>query len=508
MKKLISILFLTTLLYSCAGIDDLNPDKDQNLCAVSFTSSGMQANATRSSTFLPLGSPMDIAAFTVASDIVSDTHKALKNYTISNNVGTLTAANEQDMYLTRNNYRFYAWSPSKSLSEKALSITPNEDVKVTSKDAVLQGEDSITIDFPAMTRLCSYVDFRIYIDANNISIVKFNMGDEGIKLNGMTHSPIAYSLGQSAILLSGVALDDSCSIAGAGFTNTNDTLNTCGGALLPKMEAAFALKMAINANLNTPMLLKAPVPHIAFAPGYYYRFSIKINYNSILMAMQVVPWTTVVTNTTGGTASSGEVIGAVNWDALISQGYDLGNGAGGSVLVGSWNIRTWSTSGGTNPTGGLTGSDWVVNTHWSSDLGTTYGYYQLSTGTWVFTTATTQGGTAPTSGFVLEPWAVNLNWETVLGLGTGTGVTIGTWNYQTATSTTGGTTTAGSLTTQGWTNASNSTTDAGASNQTNGTVSSWNVKAATTTGGTTTTGTMTTQGWTNTVTGTTDMGGN
>jgi len=349
------------IVLACGCSKEFDSEENINgkkISTVKFTLANVDGALTKATTaYLPQGEHVGISAYAVPlSNVESMNYTQSKKFTVSDAVGTITSDDGKDMSVSRNaNYIFYAYSPALDFntdSKKKISIANGTDFKVASiagtMTTVIQ-----TLSLPALSRKCSYAEFVITCSQGTY-VKSVSIGSNGLTFNNMTHSPIDYLLGSGEINQTGLALDASINIPKSSLLSTDGGINFIGGTpVLPKADNPFTVNLDINLTsapngdniLSTiHQTMTATIPHIAFVPGYKYRFSLQFSDPRVVLVLQVLPWTEI--------------------NAVNNQGEGTG-----SVVVGSWNItKTWATNTGVGLSA-LSINDWTINTTGNTDMG-------------------------------------------------------------------------------------------------------------------------------------------
>ncbi len=394
MKHLSSALILILLAYSCSQEE---METGGETCMVTFTSAMLDATVTKSASPLAEGSDVMVSAYSLSSGEESTSCSQSKLFTISDAAGSMTPANGSNMLVFGSaSYMFYAFNPALPFdegSQKTLSIDQGTDFKIASVQAAIEG-GTTTVTLPAMTRKCCYTEFAVNLDLTNAkNITSVAIGDNGFTMNGITHSPVSYTLGNGDIQLSDVALDGSRNIAQSDFTTVTTGSAYVGGTpVLPKAGNSFTMDFDLYLN-SVRTTATATIPAMEFVPGIYYKFSVNVWDTKVGLTLLVAPWTNVASSDPVGNwiwnATTGE------WIYTDGTSPDLGDGDLGVITIGEWTISAATSTGavgtdqsptllidGWAPVGtdtGETGIDqsptisignWTANPSFSDDLGT------------------------------------------------------------------------------------------------------------------------------------------
>lgn len=363
MKQLFPAFILIVLAFSCSQEElSYSGDAGREICSVTFTSAFVDIPATRAATPLAQGSELMVSAYSVSAGTESEAYSRLKQFTVSDALGSIVPANGQNMDLFSNSeYMFYAYSPALPFndgSSKTISITSGTDFKIAHVQAVMGGT-SQTITLPALSRKCSFTEFLIDRDPNNVTITSAAIGENGITISGITHSPADYTLGDGDIKLTDVPLDGACSIPQSEFTTVSPDNTYLGGSLvLPKADSPFSLSLDLYLN-GVRNTATAVIPHMPFVPGVYYTFH--VNIQDAKLVLTVAGWSMASATSDelgagGGTITVGEwtlsmspgsqmgidespVIGVREWDLTDATSDEMGFG-GGTITVGEWTVIT------------------------------------------------------------------------------------------------------------------------------------------------------------------------
>jgi hypothetical protein len=355
MKHFWLALIMMTLLLSCARKDAsvLNDEP----CTVRFSLTQLDVVPTKAANaYLPFGDHLGISAYGVSvSSVESNIYTQFKKFSVSDAVGTITPDDGIQMSVFRNsNYMFYAFSPAldfKSGTQKTITVASGTDFKVASVGGTMNSQ-SQTLTLPGMARKCAYTEFAIKCISGTY-VKSITIGPGGFTLNNMTHSPIDYQLGSGDINITNVPIDASCNIPKTTFL-TSDNINFLGGtALLTRKDSAFTISIDVNLT-SAPLgdnvlstvnqMMTASIPHLAFVPGYKYRFSLIFSDPGVVLQLQVVPWSSLTTSN------------------------NVGDGSG-TIIVGSWTVTNTGNSNTGTGAGNITITNWTVNPNWNSDLG-------------------------------------------------------------------------------------------------------------------------------------------
>lgn len=395
--KLLSAVFLSlALATSCSDSDDSGMEDGGETCLVEFSSAcvDLDSPVTRATSPLAQGSAVAVAAYAVTGETESSSCAQVKAFTVSDGAGTLAPAdgNAMSLFLNRE-YRFYAFSPGLSFnsgSTKTMSIEQGVDFKITTVSATMTAA-SQTVPLPAMARKCSYVLFSVNRDASNTVVTTISVGENGFTMEGITHSPVNYTLGDGDIPLSGAALDGVCNIPGSGFTTMSAGNTYTGGALvLPKVDGSFTMSFDVYLN-GLRKTATANVPHMPFSPGVYYTLSVNFWDTRATLTLTVANWTTAgssgnvgegggsvdigqwTTDEESGELGSGSGgIGTGNWSPGDPVSDEVGTGNYGEVTIGQWDLETGIASGdmGLDQSPEILVGEWTITQSESGDMGT------------------------------------------------------------------------------------------------------------------------------------------
>lgn len=371
MKHLVSAFIFLILLYACSReeISD-GEDSGEEICAVSFTPATIDAVVTKATSPLSEGSEVMVSAYSILSGTESASCSQNKLFTISDTEGSMSSCDGSNMLVFGNtSYMFYAFSPAVPFDEgnqKTLSISQEQDFKLTSTQAMLTGEAQ-TVTLPAMTRECCFTEFTINLDLTNAkSITSISVGEDGISMNGITHSPAGYVLGEG-FRLAAAASDGTLTIPQAGFTTITEGIKYVGGStVLPKTENTFTITFDIYLN-GVRKTATATVPAMAFVPGVYYQFAVNFWDTRVSLTLQIADWNMLsctgnlgnwlwdasagawvfapptVTGDVGNNQSPSLPIG--EWTGSPETSPDLGDGDLGEITIGEWTISPATVTG-------------------------------------------------------------------------------------------------------------------------------------------------------------------
>ena len=376
MKQLL-LLIMLMVVCACSREDESSPEQySGEKCLVEFTPASVGTLITRASpSYLPQGTGVKIAAYGVSGTTESADYTRVKLYNISDAAGAMTPSDLKKLELYANStYKFYEYSPIiefNSGSKKAVNITQGTDFMLSSLQSTLSsGLQALTM--PVLDHQCCYLEFSTKLNATNVKITTLAIGDNGLNLTGITHSPACYTLG-SGFNLAGLPLDGSCTIPKSSFTGASNVY-TGGACVLPKVSSVSNLNMDVLLN-GVRSTAVAPLPAFAFVPGNKYQFSVSFADSRIMLILTVSPWTNVVSNEDMGNGGTTIVLGS--W-TLATSTVDIGNG-GSSISVGGW-TQNPSTADMGNGGSIITIGSWTPNPAATEQLGT--GGTGLSVGGW------------------------------------------------------------------------------------------------------------------------------
>jgi hypothetical protein len=408
MKQLL-LLFMLMVVCACSREEDISLEQSSTeKCSVDFTPATIDIPATKSSaTYLPQGSAVKIAAYTATQTTESTNYIKTKLYSISDASGSLTATDGARMELFSNStYMFYEYSPALNFKEgstKTINVENGTDFLLDSLKITLGTASTQNITLPAMDHKCSYVDFTAKLATTNVKITTLAIGDKGLTLTGITHSPLGYTLGRG-FSLAGVALDGSCNAPKSAFTTTVANTYVGGGALLPKAEATFGLNMNVLVN-GTNCNATATLPKMAFTAGNKYQFTLVFTDAKIVLALTVTPWNNITSTTDMGSGSGTIIVGS--WDLKSFSTGNIGDGSVSFSVV-NWTPGSFSTGNMGTGSGTIIAGGWTPGPFSTGDMGT--GSATVVAGGWTPLPYSTDdmgigSGTVPVGGWDSNPYS-------------------------------------------------------------------------------------------------------
>lgn len=353
--KFVKYLLAAVLSGSCSAEGGF--PGDDTLFAVRFSVAGIDVGvSTRSATPAP-GTSVCIGAFRRAghtSDLSSDVFMGQASYTVADG-GTLESLSP--LLLPAGEFDFYAWTPGGLPVDRdgsangshipwSVSVAHGTDYACGMETAAVNA--SGTLVSLTLSRYCSLLNFAL-VPGENANYTEAEI--LSVELANMTESPVISQINRALPLEEGkrgatVRMD------GKAFSTEDRKSFAASSAVLPRCsdgnrELVFRMEAKFNGGSDTT-LFSAPVPDMAFEPGYQYTFKVKIRWMTAVLVLDIEPWGGEHTVDAGG----------------------MGEGNRVTLVLGEWTDLTWGNMDmGGNGTASLTVSGWEANENLSVDMG-------------------------------------------------------------------------------------------------------------------------------------------